>query len=158
MVRDYRYGVPMAALFVPDEFDVPLRFEGPGFRLEPLGAEHNQRDYEAWMSSIEHIRTTPGFPDRDWPEPMSLEANLSDLVGHATDFENRCGFTYSILDGDAVIGCVYIYPCPDAGRDASVTSWVREDRSEMDRVVWKSLSDWLATSWPFASIEYAARP
>ena len=28
------------------------------------------------MSSIEHIRATPGFPDGNWPEPMPLERNL----------------------------------------------------------------------------------
>ncbi len=145
-------------MFVPHDFDVPVSFEGPGFYLEPLGAGHNQRDYEAWMSSIDHIKMTPGFLDSDWPETMSLEANLSDLVGHATDFENRRGFTYSILDGDDVIGCVYIYPSRDTGHDASVRSWVRESRSEMDRGVWETLSDWLAASWPFVSIEYAARP
>ena len=148
----------MTPPFVPTEFDVPLRFEGPGFRLEPLGAQHNQRDYDAWTSSIDHIKTTPGFAGRDWPEPMSLDANLSDLVGHAADFENRRGFTYSILDGDDVIGCVYIYPSPDTNHDAAVSSWVRKDRAGMDRVTWKALSDWLATSWPFTSIEYAPRP
>ena len=42
------------------------------FRLEPLGPEHNDRDYEAWMSSIDHIHATPGMEHRDWPTPMSL--------------------------------------------------------------------------------------
>ena len=46
----------MPAPLVPDEFDVPVAFEGPSFRLEPLGPEHNERDHEAWMSSIYHIR------------------------------------------------------------------------------------------------------
>ncbi|MEA2003114.1 MAG: N-acetyltransferase [Actinomycetota bacterium] len=148
----------MTSPFVPHDFDVPVSYEGPGFYLEPLGAEHNQRDHEAWMSSIDHIKTTPGFRDWDWPEPMSLEANLSDLVGHATDFGNRRGFTYSILDGNEVIGCVYIYPSRDAGHDASVRSWVRESRSQMDRVVWEALTGWLETSWPFVSIDCATRP
>lgn len=148
----------MTAQFVPTDFGVPLRFDGPGFRLEPLGAEHNERDYDAWTSSIDHIKLTPGFADKDWPKPMSLDANLSDLVGHATDFENRRGFTYSILDGDDVIGCIYIYPSPNTTQDAAVSSWVRKDRAELDRVTWKALSDWIAASWPFTSIGYALRP
>ncbi len=141
--------------FVPTNFAAPLTFDGPRFRLEPLGAVHNERDYEAWTSSIDHIRATPGFDDWDWPHPMSLEENLSDLVGHASDFDNRTGFTYSILDGDDVIGCVYIYPSPE--HDASVRSWVRESRAEMDTMVWETLSAWLATDWPFTDVVYAAR-
>ena len=143
---------------VPDEFDVPLVFEGPGFRLEPLGPEHNERDHAAWTSSIDHIRSTPGFgPPRGWPQPMDLEANRSDLVGHATDFENRVGFTYSILDGEEVIGCVYIYPSKDTGHDTAVSSWVRESRSEMDAVVYRSLTEWLTEAWPFENPNYADR-
>ena len=148
----------MSELFVPADFDVPVSFEAPGFRLEPLGPEHNVRDHDAWMSSIDHIRATPGFgPRRRWPQPMDLEANRADLVGHANDFENREGFTYSILDGDDVIGCVYIYPSKNTGHDAAVSSWVRESRAEMDAVVYRSLSRWLDEAWPFEHPDYAPR-
>jgi nitroreductase len=149
----------MSQTFVPAAFEVPSSFEGPGFRLEPLGPEHNGRDHEAWMSSIEHIRSTPGFgPDRNWPKPMSLEANLADLEMHARHFADREGFTYSILDGDDVIGCVYIYPVTEPDHDASVSSWVRESRAEMDRVVYRSLATWVDEGWPFKTPYYAARP
>ncbi|MFQ5968198.1 MAG: N-acetyltransferase [Acidimicrobiia bacterium] len=147
----------MAPRFVPSDFEVPLRFDGPGFRLEPLGPEHNERDHQAWSSSIDHIRSTPGFEGSVWPKPMSLEANLSDLRGHANDFENRDSFTYSILDGDEVIGCLYIYPSRSSRHDAEVRSWVRESRSEMDRVVRAAVSDWIKASWPFKDPNYAAR-
>ena len=146
----------MNSALVPADFDVPLTFEGPGFRLEPLGPEHNDRDHAAWSGSIEHIRSTPGFPDGDWPSPMTLERNLEDLVRHARDFEIRKGFTYSILDGDAVIGCVYIYPKKDSEGVAEVSSWVIEERADLDRVVFDCLSEWLA-DWP-VEIEYDARP
>ena len=143
--------------FVPADFDPPRSFVGAGFRLEPLGAEHNERDHEAWMSSVDHIRATPGFAGSDWPEPMSLEANLSDLVAHAEDFANRTGFTYSILDGDDVIGCVYIYPTKDPDHDAGVKSWVTASRADIDAVVWRDLSAWLADVWPFENPKYASR-
>ena len=142
---------------VPDDFDAPRSLDGTGFRLEPLGPEHNERDHEAWMSSIEHIRSTPGFPDRDWPRPMSLERNLEDLVRHARDFQERKGFTYTVLDGEDVIGCVYIYPSKDPGHDAEVSSWVTERRADLDRVVWAAVTDWLRTAWPFANPSYAER-
>jgi hypothetical protein len=45
--------------FVPPDFDVPLGFERPQFVLQPLGPEHNERDYDAWTSSMEHITRPP---------------------------------------------------------------------------------------------------
>jgi len=147
----------MAGSFVPKGFSAPTAFKGDGFRLEPLGTEHNERDHEAWMSSIDHIHATPGFGASTWPEPMSLEANRADLERHARDFANGDGFTYSILDGDDVIGCVYIYPARTEGHDALVSSWVRQSRSDMDVVVWRDLAIWLADDWPFTDPEYAAR-
>jgi hypothetical protein len=143
--------------FVPDDFDVPTTFDGPGFHLEPLAPVHNERDHEAWMSSIDHIRATPGMQMRDWPAPMSLDENMGDMEMHWAEFEDRTAFTYSILDGDDVIGCVYIYPDKAGEYDAHVRSWVRESRAEMDAVVWRSLSEWLISGWPFASIRYAER-
>lgn len=147
----------MSRPFVPDSFAVPAYFEGDGFHLEPLGPEHNERDHEAWMSSIDHIQATPGLEDLDWPTLMSLEQNLGDLESHARDFRERAGFTYSILDGDAVIGCVYIYPPRVEGYDARVRSWVRASCAEMDAPVWRSLSTWLTTEWPFERLDYAPR-
>lgn len=147
----------MNDLLVPDDFEPPVSFEGPGFRLEPLGPQHNRRDYEAWTSSIDHIRSTPGDWG-DWPHPMTLEQNLADLEEHARDFQERRGFTYSVLDGDRVIGCVYIYPDRDGDSDAHVRSWVTAGRAEMDTLVWESVTAWLRAKWPFGDFRYAARP
>ena len=149
----------MSSPFVPDHFEPPPTFSGDGFHLEPLGSQHNERDHEAWMSSIEWIRSTPGFgTDGDWPKPMSLESNLEDLEMHARHFEQRSGFTYSVLDGDEIIGCVYIYPATGPDHDASIRSWVRESRSEMDIPVCQAVGDWIQESWPFRSVVYAPRP
>ena len=147
----------MTAPFVPDDFLPPAAATADGFRLEPLGPSHNERDHRAWMSSVEHIRATPGFETRDWPEPMTLQANLTDLEKHAADFAARSGFTYSILDGDDVIGCLYIYPSPGTAHDALVASWVTADRADLDVAVWRWVSDWLERSWPFTNPDYAPR-
>lgn len=143
--------------FVPVDFEIPTSYVGAGFRLEPLGPEHNNRDYEAWMSSIAHIRETPGFEESEWPSPMTLEENLADLVGHAEDFSARRGFTYSVVDDEDVIGCLYIYPSKTASHDATVKSWIRETRSDMDIVIWRLVSQWLVESWPFSGPLYAER-
>jgi hypothetical protein len=143
--------------FVPPDFVVPLSLETPLFRLEPLEPQHNEADYAAWTSSIEHIGRTPGFPDGNWPDGRSTADNLRDLRRHADDFEHRRGFTYTVLDpGTAdVIGCLYIYPDPAEPQRAQVQSWVRESRAELDEPLWRAVSDWLATEWPFEAVAYA---
>lgn len=143
--------------FVPGDFIVPTQFEGDGFRFEPLGPEHNERDHTAWMSSIEHIHATPGYERSEWPEPMGLGANLRDLERHARDFANRDGFTYSVLVGDEVIGALYIYPALTDDHDARVKSWVSASNSAMDVTLWSNASVWLATRWPFTNPDYASR-
>jgi len=146
-------------MFVPADFIVPVHFDGPGFRLEPLGPEHNERDHEAWMSSIDHISTTPGMDAwaGQWPVPMSLEDNLADLVRHREEFDAREAFAYSVLDGDEVIGCLYINPVENAPGEAHIHSWVRASRAPMDTEVWRAVSDWLASEWPFTHFTYASR-
>jgi ribosomal protein S18 acetylase RimI-like enzyme len=144
--------------FVPVGFEPPRTLSTESFVLEPLGAEHNRDDYDAWTSSIEHIRRSPGFAASSWPREMTLEENRRDLQRHADDFVARTGFTYTVLDRSsrAVIGCVYIYPVRDGAGDASVRSWVRADRAELDRPLRTAVSAWLAEAWPFARVEYAA--
>jgi hypothetical protein len=145
--------------FVPAEFDVPLGLEAADFVLRPLGPEHNERDYDAWTSSMKHILATPGFGDGSWPHEMTLDENRADLERHARDFANRTGFTYTVLDpvGPDVIGCVYIYPLRDGESGASVSSWVRESDAQLDTPLWQAVSEWLASDWPFANVEYATR-
>ena len=145
--------------FVPADFDVPLGLEAPELVLEPLGPEHNDRDYDAWTSSMAHIAKTPGFPDGNWPREMTRDENRADLERHADDFRSRKGFTYTVLAaaGRDVIGCVYIYPARDGDHDASVLSWVRETHAHLDAPLWRVVSDWLESGWPFARVEYAPR-
>lgn len=147
-----------AKAFVPDEFEVPRELATPQFRLEPLGPEHNEEDYEAWTSSIEHIRATPGFSIGRWPVPgMTPEENLADLRRHAHDFAQRSGFTYTVLDAGSgrVIGCVYIYPSREHVGVTDVRSWVRADRADLDPVLREAVSAWLTTRWPFERVAYA---
>jgi hypothetical protein len=146
---------------VPEGFAIPDAPATDDFRLVPLGPEHNESDHAAWTSSIEHIRATPGFEGLSWPPPegMTPEENRSDLEGHARDFAARTGFTYTVLDpaGDEVLGCVYIYPAGDGRHDARVRSWVRASSAELDGALLAVVSRWLAESWPFERVDYAAR-
>lgn len=153
-------------LLVPADFVVPTELSGPGFRLVPLGPEHNDADYQAWSTSLEHIRATPGFESSSWPHEMSAEQNMADLEKHARDFAARAGFTYTVLpadvaDGQIVLGCVYIYPptLPEErlpGR-VQVRSWVRADHAALDVSVYATVRNWLESAWPFESVDYAPR-
>lgn len=141
--------------FVPHDFVPPPTPEHDEFALEPLGVEHNEADHRAWMSSIEHIKATPGFEGRPWPVEMSLEANAEDLRAHQEDFVARRGFTYTVLDQhDAVVGCVYIYPNDDGSPGAHVRSWVRADRADLDLPLRRTVAAWLESEWPFTMVRY----
>jgi hypothetical protein len=152
-------------LFVPEGFAVPDGLTAEEFRLVPLGPQHNESDYAAWTTSIDHIQATPGFAGHSWPHEMSLADNLRDLEQHAQDFAARRGFTYTVLStspGD-VIGCVYIYPSAGRAtgstgrRHAVIRSWVRADHPALDPVLHDAVLAWLERDWPFDSIEYAPR-
>jgi hypothetical protein len=156
------------APFVPATFEPPTGLVAPEYTLEPLGPRHNESDYVAWSSSISHIQATPGFPWGKWPHEMSLAENLSDLEMHERDFQSGAGFTYTVLDPESgeVIGCLYIYPrrrgdgedaSDQSACEASVRSWVRADRAELDVPLWRAVSAWLEADWPFERIAYAPR-
>jgi hypothetical protein len=146
---------------VPPGFDPPTSLKTDEFRLEPLGPQHNESDYAAWTSSIEHIRSTPGYPDGNWPPltGMSLDDNLADLRRHANDFVRKAGFTFTVLNpsNDDVIGCVYLYPTASAEYDVTVQSWVRSDRSDLDVTLADTVARWLATDWPWERVDRRGR-
>jgi hypothetical protein len=144
--------------FVPPDFEVPLELVCADFRLIPLEPAHNDADFAAWTSSMEHIHATPGFEDRPWPRPMPKEENLRALENHAADFRNRRGFTYTVQSpAGETIGCLYIYP-RETGAGADVRSWVRADHAQLDRPLYDAVSAWLRTAWPFETVGYAVRP
>src|SRR3954452_3062103 len=158
-----RSTVPIVASdqFVPVGFAAPTTLTTDQFRLEPLGSEHNQADHAAWTSSIGHIRSTPGYPDGNWPPPdgMTLEENLADLRRHADHFTRGIGFTFTVLDprdGD-VIGCVYLYPSASIEWDVTVQSWVRADRAALDVPLADAVARWVATDWPWDRVDRCGR-
>jgi hypothetical protein len=148
-----------ATPLVPDGFEPPAGPVSDRYLLEPLGPQHNLSDHDAWTSSMEHIRATPGFVDGRWPHQMTAAENLADLERHARDFEQRTGFTYTVLDpaSRAVIGCLYIYPSRLPGNDADVRMWVRASHAQLDQPLWQAVWEWLQRDWPFRSVSAPGR-
>ncbi|MGF1664737.1 MAG: N-acetyltransferase [Acidimicrobiia bacterium] len=140
----------------------PPPLHGDWFRLEPLGPEHNQRDHDAWMSSIDHIRATPGFAPGDWdsdgwPAPMTLADNLGDLVMHRREFDQRIAFAYSVLSGDDVIGCLYIDPDETGAADAMVRCWVTAAWADHDQQFAEAIAEWIEREWSLGTVRFAGR-
>jgi hypothetical protein len=146
-------------------FGPPRELRAAHFRLEPLGPQHNERDHPAWMSSIDHIHSTPGFTAADWagdawPFAMSRDDNLADLVKHAEEFESGEAFAYTVLDPetDDVIGCAYVDPDDTGAADAMCRCWVRASHSNLDGPLYVALVRWFeGPQWPFTTVRFPGR-
>ena len=116
------------APFVPADFAVPKTHQTARYTLKPLGPGLEKLDYDAYMGSIDHIRTT--FGSGRWPRPgITMEEALKDVQGEEARFNARQSFTYAVLspDGQRELGCVYRQPSRKQGYDAQVTMWVVKD-------------------------------
>jgi hypothetical protein len=160
--------VPVAATaaqpapsFVPADFAVPTRVEGPGFKLEPLGPDKVQVDFDAYMSSIEHLQTTftrsAAWPHKD----ISAADAMKDMENEQARFQKRASFAYAVLtpDGTRELGSVYVSPSRVDGYDAMVRMWVTKDQYDagFDAKLYAWVQDWVRRDWPFAKVAYPGR-
>lgn len=148
--------------WLPEEFAPPLHLElETGAHLRPIKEADVDIDYPAVMASRERLwaryGTAWGWP----PEDLSFEDDRRELARHERENAEHVAFNYAVLNADesALLGCVYIDP-PDArsapGSDALVTWWLVDDAAgtELERELTAFVPHWLATSWPFSSVEY----
>lgn len=141
----------------------PPSSSGVDWHLAPLGPEHNESDYAAWMGSFDHVAATPGFTAADWvgegwPVRMSIDDNLSDLVGHRREFDNREAYAYTVLDhAGQVIGCVYVDPDRTGTADAQVRSWVVVALAALDATLAATVDRWLHEEWGMVTVRWPGR-
>jgi hypothetical protein len=145
---------------VPDDFVVPLKLETSEFRLRPLTINDVIKDFDAVMTSVDHLRTI--FNDgTDWPDGLTLEDDLIDLGWHHREFTIRHSFAYTVvsLDERRCLGCVYIYPSSDPGHDAEAFYWARQSElaSGLEERLGATFRDWLKRDWPFKRVAYPGR-
>lgn len=137
--------------FVNESFEVPDKLETDEFRLRMLTVNDLVKDYDAVMSSVEHLSKV--WPGSGWPEGLTLEEDLIDLGWHQREFMNRSSFAYTMvtLDESTVVGCVYINPTRKRGYDAEVYFWVRESElaNGLDDRLYAAMKDWLKSDWDF---------
>ena len=144
------------------DFEVPERLETEEFRLRMLTVNDLIKDYDAVMSSVEHLKSTFSVIWEDsWPEGLTLEEDLIDLGWHQREFTLGFSFAYTVmnLDESVCLGCVYFEPTSKADYDVAITMWVRasELASRLDRRLFQTVESWVASEWPFSNPAYPGR-
>jgi hypothetical protein len=146
---------------VPADFNVPTLVETGDFKVVPLGPELVKIDFDAYMSSIEHLQKT-FTRSTDWPHKGISDADaMRDMETEQARFRKRTSFAYAVIskDGRRERGCVYVYPSPVAGYDAEVRLWVTKAEYDtgFDAKLFAWVTNWMRRDWPFAKIAYPGR-
>ena len=142
--------------FLPPEFTVPAVVETERFRLRSITIHDAFKDYDAVMSSREHLwnrfGATWGWPAAD----LSIEQNIVDLAWHQKEFQLRSSFDYAVmsLDERRLLGCLYVDPPHEPGTDADVWFWARQSElsSGLEDRLGGFVVSWLASAWPFRKV------
>lgn len=147
--------------FVPDSVTIPTGITAKDFKIRPLTVNDVIKDYDAVMSSIDHLQGIFG-PGNSWPsESLSLEQDLIDLGWHQKEFQMKSSFAYTIMtvDESKCLGCVYIDPSEKVEYDAKVVFWVRksEIKNGLDEKVSLAVQKWLLEKWWFEKVAYPGR-
>jgi hypothetical protein len=149
------------APFVAADFKVPTLVQTAGFKIEPLGPALVKVDFDAYMSSIEHLQKT-FTRSTSWPHKDVSDADaMKDMETEQARFEKRESFAYAVLtpDGTRERGCVYVYPSTVDGYDAVVRLWVTKAEYDagFDAELYAWVTKWIKTDWPFAKVAYPGR-
>ena len=147
--------------FIPPGFNPPTAVEAAGFKLVPLGPDLVKIDFDAYMSSIEHLQKTFSRSP-NWPRQGISDADaMLDMQTEAARFRDRKSFAYSVLtpDGRRERGSVYVRPSPIKGYDAVVSLWVTKAEYDagFDAELSAWVTRWVQTAWPFAKVAYPGR-
>jgi len=153
----------MAKEFIPKDFKIPEGLETDRFLLRMLTVNDVKLDYDAVMTSIEHLQKTQPFgPNHKWPtKDLSYEQDLIDLGWHQKEFQRKTSFAYTMmnLDETECLGCMYIYPSDNPNYDAIIMMWVRQSEvaNGLDEILFSSVKKWIQDKWPFKKVAYPGR-
>ena len=147
---------------VDEDFDVPKCLVNEKFSLRMLTIHDLVKDYDAVMSSAEHLQNTfSAITGSEWPDGLTLEEDLIDLGWHQREFTLRYSFAYTVMSPDEslCLGCVYINPCLKTGYDAEVSMWVRTSElvNNLDVDLYSCVKKWIDEVWPFSRPAYPGR-
>ena len=141
---------------IPKDFKIPEGFSKDKFKIRMLKVTDVVKDYDAVMTSLDHLYGVFG-PNHRWPYPeLTLEQDLIDLGWHQKEFQRRSTFAYTVMNPDETqcLGCMYIFKPTKKDFDAEVYMWVRTSEFEdgLDPIFFKAVKE-----WPFKNVAYPGR-
>lgn len=147
--------------FIPSNFNPPQTLETDEFRLRMLTVNDVVKDYDAVMTSVDHLKGVFG-PNSSWPkDDLTFEQDLIDLGWHQKEFQKRSSFAYTMmnLDESQCLGCVYVLPSDNEQYDAMVILWVRNSElaNGLDERLFSAVQKWITNEWPFKNVAYPGR-
>jgi hypothetical protein len=147
--------------FVPADFNIPVKLQTEKFRLRMLTVNDLVKDYDAVMTSLDHLKGVFG-PSSQWPsKELTLEQDLIDLGWHQKEFQRRSSFAFTVMniEESKCLGCVYIDPTLKTGYDVEIYLWVRESeiKNGLDSILYDAVKKWIAEEWPFKKAAYPGR-
>ena len=149
--------------FIPTDYKIPEVLETDRFRLRMLTVKDVKLDYDAVMTSIEHLQKTKPFgANHKWPtKNLSFEQDLIDLGWHQKEFQKKSSFAFTVmtLDEAKCLGCIYIYPSDNPSYDAITMMWVRQSEvpNGLDEILFSIVKKWIQDKWPFNKVAYPGR-
>jgi hypothetical protein len=145
--------------FLPRDFDVPATLETERFRMRSITIHDVVKDYDAVMSSREHLWELFGEAWGWPPADLTLEANLAELGWHQIEFQHKSSFDYAVMSPDEgrLLGCVYVDPPTVAGYDAEVFYWARPTEPGLEDELGRTVRAWIDERWPFERVAYPGR-
>jgi hypothetical protein len=144
---------------VPESFAVPTTYAAADYKLVPLGPDVANLDYDAYMSSIEHIQSRMGGK---WPRPgLTMDDQAKDMAGEKSQWEGRKSFPFAVLtkDGSKELGCFYLRPSRKEGYDAVATMWTTKEAFDkgFEDKLYTDMKAWVAKAWPFQKVAWPGR-
>jgi hypothetical protein len=143
--------------------EVPMGFETDMLRVRMLTVGDVFKDYDAVMTSMNHLQQTKPFgSNHNWPtKELRIWQNLIDLGWHQKEFQRGSSFAYTVMSPDEkrCLGCVYIYPSPNSEYDAKIIMWVRESEMSngLDEHLFTAVKKWIENEWKFENPGYPGR-
>ena len=153
--------MPSPVPFISPDFIVPEILITDKFRMRMLTVNDVVKDYDAVMSSVDHLEGVFG-PNSKWPsKELTLEQDLIDLGWHQKEFQRRTSFAYTVMNPDEsqCLGCVYIEPAAKRDFDAEVYLWVRKSEYDkgLDNLLFDIVKKWIGNEWPFKNAAFPGR-
>ncbi len=121
-------------------------------RLEVLGPEISEEDFEAVMASADRLE---GLFGDAWPRGLTLAENTIDLAWHLREFEAVRSFAWVIRDASGrYLGCCYLFPTLGERGRAHGWIWFRTGglAEAAESAATAELEDWMRSLTPGGSV------